>query len=121
MSATPIKGPVRPLSKFRIHGKTVYVSGQVPVRNGTIVEDSFEAQVRQTLENVRAAVAEAGSSTAQILKCGCYLRHEKDLAEFNRLYAEFFGAGPFPARTTLIANPPNPLVLVEIEAIAALD
>ncbi|HUQ73342.1 MAG TPA: RidA family protein [Burkholderiales bacterium] len=88
-----------PLSRCRVHGDTVYVSGQVPVRG---------------------AVVEAGSSLEQILKCLCYVRRESDMPEFNRIYREFFGGGTFPARTTLIANPPNPRVLIEIEAIAAL-
>jgi len=65
-----------PLSRFRVHGGTVYVSGQVPVRNGEVVSDDFEEQARETLENLR--------------------------------------------RTTLIADPPNPRVLVEVEATAAL-
>jgi len=112
--------PAFPLSRFRVHGDTVYVSGQVPVRGGEVVSDRFDEQVRQTLENVRAAVLEAGSSLEQIMKCNCYLRRESDMPEFNRIYREFFGGANFPARTTLIANPPNPRFLVEIEAIAAL-
>jgi len=92
--------PAFPLSRFRIHGDTVYISGQVPVRGGEVVE--------------------ACSSPEQILKCNCYLRRESDMPEFNRIYREFFGGANFPARTTLIANPPNPRFLVEIEAIAAL-
>jgi 2-iminobutanoate/2-iminopropanoate deaminase len=113
--------PAFPLSRFRVHGDTVYVSGQVPIRGGDIVSDNFDEQVRQTLENVRAAVVEAGSSLEQILKCNCYVRRESDMPAFNRIYREFFGGGTFPARTTLIANPPNPRVLVEIEAIAGLS
>jgi 2-iminobutanoate/2-iminopropanoate deaminase len=109
-----------PLSRFRIHAGTVYVSGQVPVRGGEVVSDDFEAQVRQTLENLRAALTEAGSSLERILKCNCYLRREADVAEFNRLYREFFGSATLPARTTLIAAPPNPRVMVEVEAVAAL-
>ena len=112
--------PAFPLSRFRVHGDTVYVSGQVPVRGGVLVSEKFDEQVRQTLENVRAAVVEAGSSLEQILKCNCYVRRESDMPEFNRIYREFFGGANFPARTTLIANPPNPHVLIEIEAIAAL-
>jgi 2-iminobutanoate/2-iminopropanoate deaminase len=111
----------RPLSNFRVHGQLIYVSGQVAVREGAIVTDGFEAQVRQTLENVKSAVLEAGGSLESILKCNCYLRHEEDVAHFNTLYAEFFGEGPYPARTTLIATPPTSTVLVEIDAIAAVS
>jgi 2-iminobutanoate/2-iminopropanoate deaminase len=84
------------------------------------VSDNFEEQVRQTLENLRAALTEAGSSLGQILKSNCYLRRESDVAEFNRIYREFFGTSRLPARTTLIASPPNARVLVEVDATAAL-
>jgi enamine deaminase RidA (YjgF/YER057c/UK114 family) len=51
--------PAFPLSRFRVHGDTVYISGQVPVRGSEVVSDKFDEQVRQTLENLRAAVVEA--------------------------------------------------------------
>jgi 2-iminobutanoate/2-iminopropanoate deaminase len=116
----PKAAPRPPLSRFRVHGDTVYVSGQVPIKDGVIVGDDIQEQTRQTLANVRAAVEAAGSSLGNILKCNCYLRRESDIPEFNRLYREFFGDHELPARTTLIADPPNPKVLVEVEAIAAL-
>lgn len=120
MTSAPVAKPRPPLSRYRVHNGTAYLSGQVPVKDGVIVKDSFAAQVMQTLANVRAAAQDAGSSLDGILKCGCFLRRESDLAEFNRLYAEFFAGHTLPARTTLIADPPNPEVLVEIEAIAAV-
>jgi len=117
MSAKPNAAP--PLSRFRILGDTVYVSGQVPVKGGEIIAGNFEAQVRQTLENLRAALTDAGSSLERVVKCNCYLRREADVAEFNRIYREFFaGVAELPARTTLIAAPPNPKVDVEVECVA---
>ena len=108
-----------PLSKFRAHQGTVWISGQVPVRGNDPIPDSFEAQARLVLENLRAALKDAGSSMERVLKCNCYLRRESDVAAFNGVYREFFRE-PFPARTTLIAAPPNPKFLIEIEAVAAL-
>ena len=108
-----------PLSKFRAHNGTVWISGQVPVRGNDPIPEAFEAQARLVLENVRAALKDAGSSMERVLKCNCYLRRESDMAAFNAVYQEFFST-PFPARTTLIAAPPNPKFLLEIEAVAAL-
>lgn len=109
-----------PLSRFRVHGDTAYISGQVPIKDGAIVGTDIVEQTKQTLANVRAAVEAAGSSLGNILKCNCYLRRESDIPEFNRIYREFFGEHELPARTTLVADPPNPKVLVEVEAIAAI-
>lgn len=115
----PTKPTAFPLSRFRAHHGTVWLSGQVPVRGSDPVPEGFEAQARLVLENLRAALKEAGSSMERVLKCNCYLRRESDMAAFNGIYQEFFSA-PFPARTTLIAAPPNPKFLIEIEAVAAL-
>lgn len=120
MSEKPNPPAAFPLSRFRILGDTVYVSGQVPVKAGEIIDGNFEAQVRQTLDNLRAALTDAGSSLERVVKCNCYLRRESDVAEFNRIYREFFaGMAELPARTTLIAGPPNPKVDVEVECVAA--
>jgi 2-iminobutanoate/2-iminopropanoate deaminase len=108
-----------PLSKFRAHNGTVWISGQVPVRGSDPIPEAFDAQARLVLENLRAALKEAGSSMERVLKCNCYLRRESDMAAFNGVYQEFFST-PFPARTTLIAAPPNAKFLIEIEAVAAL-
>src|SRR5436190_8324528 len=107
-----------PLSKFRAHQGTVWISGQVPVRGSDPVPETFEAQARLTLENLRAALAEAGSSLDRVLKCNCYLRRESDVAAFTGVYREFLRE-PFPARTTLIAAPPHGRFLIEIDAVAA--
>jgi 2-iminobutanoate/2-iminopropanoate deaminase len=115
----PTKPAAFPLSRWRTHDGTVWISGQVPVRGSDPVPEAFEAQARLVLENLRSALAEAGSSMERVLKCNCYLRRESDVAAFNGVYREFFRE-PFPARTTLIAAPPNPKFLIEIEAGAAL-
>ena len=115
----PAKPAAFPLSRFRVHNGTVWMSGQVPVRGSDPIPEDFQAQARLVLENLRAALKEAGSSMERVLKCNCYLRRESDMAAFNAIYQEFFSA-PFPARTTLIAAPPNPRFLIEIEAVAAL-
>lgn len=113
--------PARPpLSPFRTYGELIFVSGQVPMKDGAIVSDDFGRQVRQVLENLRTAVTEAGGSLDTILKCNCYLRRQADLEAFNEIYRDFFGGlDAFPARTTLIAELPNPCFLVEVEAIAS--
>jgi 2-iminobutanoate/2-iminopropanoate deaminase len=115
----PSKPPAFPLSRFRAHNGTVWISGQVPVRGSDPTPEGFEAQARLTLENVRAALEAAGTSMDRVLKVNCFLRREADMTAFNGVYREFFRE-PFPARTTLVAAPPNPKFLIEIEAVAAL-
>jgi reactive intermediate/imine deaminase len=107
----------RPLSHAVRAGDFVYVSGQIPNdADGSIVAGGFEAQLRQVLDNVKAALALAGVGMEQVVKTTCYLEDARDFPAFNRVYASYFPKEP-PARTTvearLMAN-----ILVEIDAIA---
>ncbi|MDR3471190.1 MAG: RidA family protein [Devosia sp.] len=111
-------GPAaRPLSHAVRAGDFVYVSGQVPTdASGVIVAGGIEAQVRQVLENVKAALALAGGSMDQIVKATCVLADARDFEAFNRAYAVYFPKDP-PARTTIEAR----LMIdakVEIDAVA---
>ncbi len=75
--------------------------------------------MKQTLGNLQTVLTAAGTSKERVLKCTCFVRNEADTTAFNRMYAEFFAPGPFPARSTLLGGPTTLEILVEIEAIAA--
>lgn len=109
--------PDRPLSHAVRAGDFIYVSGQVPTdASGSIVSGGFEAQLRQVLDNVKAALALGGAGMDQVVKTTCYLKDARDFPAFNKVYSGYFPKEP-PARTTvearLMAN-----ILVEIDAIA---
>jgi 2-iminobutanoate/2-iminopropanoate deaminase len=106
-----------PLSPAVRAGDFIYVSGQVPVgADGKVVEGGIEAQTRQVMDNVRAALALAGADLSDVVKTFVILVDAADFGAFNQTYATYFPANP-PARTTLEAG----LMIdikVEIEAIA---
>ena len=86
----------------------------------TEVEVRFEAegeQTRVTLDNVRAVLEAGGTSIANVVRVGVYLRSMDDFAVFNRVFKEYF-QGIQPARTTVEAAPPRKGVNVEIDAVA---
>lgn len=95
----------------------VFLAGQGPGDPQTgAISASFEEQVRQTLSNL-AAVAEAtGSSLAEAVRVGVYLRDMANFDVMNRVYAEFFPE-PHPARTTIQSNM---LIEIEIDAVLSL-
>ncbi|MFQ5930137.1 MAG: RidA family protein [Acidobacteriota bacterium] len=98
----------------------IFVSGQIPVNpeTGKIVRDSIQAQVRQTLENLKIILEAAGSSMDKALKCTVYLRDLQDFEAMNQIYATYFPTEAPPARTTIqAANLPKG-VDVEIDIIA---
>jgi len=107
----------RPLSHAVRAGDFVYVSGQVPSdANGIIVSGGLEAQVRQVLDNVKAALALAGASMDQVVKTTCVLEDARDFAAFNKAYSAYFPKEP-PARTTIEARLMVD-IKIEIDAIA---
>lgn len=107
-----------PLSKVRIAGPTVYVSGQLPRgAEGAIVPGAPREQVRQALQNLEQALASAGCTLSDVVKVTAWLTDARHMADFNAVYREFF-ADPFPTRSTLVSALVVPDAIVEIEAIA---
>ncbi|MDW6023991.1 RidA family protein [Mesorhizobium sp. BAC0120] len=106
-----------PLSPAVRAGDFVYVSGQVPARaDGTMVEGGIEAQTRQVLDNVKAALALAGATMDDVVKTTVWIEDARDFSGMNKVYASYFSKKP-PARTTVESR----LMLdikVEIEAVA---
>ncbi len=98
-------------------GNLVFLAGQGPFDPATgMIPDTFEAQVRQTLENLATVARAAGTSLAHAVRVGVYLRTMDDFPALNPVYAEFFSE-PYPARTTIQSNMNIP---VEIDAVLEL-
>ncbi|KAB2678952.1 RidA family protein [Brucella tritici] len=106
-----------PLSPAVRAGDTVYISGQVPVGpNGQIVEGGIEAQTKQVLENIKAALALAGATMEDVVKTTIWLEDARDFGRMNAVYGTYFPKEP-PARTTVESR----LMIdikIEVEAIA---
>jgi len=101
-------------------GDLLFVSGQVPLRDGTLLADApFGEQAQQVLANVTARLEEHGGSLADVVKCTVYLTDMADFDEFNRHYAAAF-AEPYPARTAVAVAALPFGVRVEVDAFAVL-
>lgn len=80
----------------------MFVSGQASVDDtGKIVVDSFEGEMRRSFENVRRILAAAGATLGDVVQVRSYVGREEDVAEYNRIYRDYFAA-PYPARTTIV-------------------
>jgi 2-iminobutanoate/2-iminopropanoate deaminase len=100
-------------------GDLLFLSGQASVDpQGNIVSDSFEGEMRRSLDNLSRILADAGSDLAHVVQTRNYVRDPADLAAFNRIYREYF-KDPFPARTTITHCLPE-ILKYEIECIAAV-
>jgi reactive intermediate/imine deaminase len=94
----------RPFSPAVCAGDFIYVSGQVPANaEGEIVAGGIEAQTRQVMENLKAALALADAGFDDVCKCNCWLADARDFGAFNRIYMSYFPGGR-PARSTTEAR-----------------
>ncbi|REK67402.1 MAG: deaminase [Brevibacillus sp.] len=99
-------------------GPFLYASGQIPLRpDGTLVEGDIVDQAHQVFANIKAILAEAGLSLADVVKATVFIKDMNDFGRLNDVYAEYFGDHK-PARSTVeVARLPRD-VKVEIEVIA---
>lgn len=98
----------------------VYASGQLPIdpATGSFPEGGVQEQTRQSLENVKAILGEAGLTLANVVKTTVYLADMGDFAAMNSVYSEYFRE-PYPARSAVAVKALPKGALVEVEVIAA--
>src|SRR5690606_29172910 len=98
----------------------LFTSGQIPLTlTGELVSGGIEEQTHQVFRNLKAVLAEAGASLADVVKATVFLQDMGQFASLNAIYADYF-AGHKPARSTVeVARLPKD-VLVEIELIVSI-
>ena len=98
----------------------MFISGQLPIdpATGNFAEGGIRELTRQSLENVKSILTEAGLTLADVVKTTVFLADMSDFAAMNEVYAEYFTA-PAPARSAVAVKTLPKGGLVEIEVIAA--
>lgn len=111
-----VAAPTNPFSLGIIANGFLFVSGQVGKdSNGKVVE-GFEAQVRQTMENLRAIITAAGAEMDDAVKLTIYVTDISRIGQMNAIYREYFSE-PLPARATVEVSKLGLTAEIEIDAI----
>ena len=99
----------------------VVTSGQAAIDvDGRVVAPGDAAeQTRQTVRNLRAALAAHGARLSDVIRVTVYLTDYAHYPAMDAAFREFFGAHP-PARATLRSALIMPELLVEMDAWARL-
>lgn len=112
---------IGPYSQGVKMGNILFVSGQIPVNPiDNTIPDTIEEQTKQSLENVKAILKEAGTTLDSVVKTTVFLQDLNDFTAMNEIYAKYFDGEVKPARAAVqVARLPKD-VKIEIEAIASI-
>ena len=104
--------------------KTIYVSGQVGIRDGEI-PNSFIEQMDIVFSNMARQLEAAGASMSDVIKLTGFIVDidSKRRTEYREARARYFSANKFPPASTLIgvSELVSPILKVEVEAIAVIE
>jgi 2-iminobutanoate/2-iminopropanoate deaminase len=112
--------PIGPYNQAIRSGAMLFCSGQIAIdpATGKLIDGDVAAQTRRVLDNLAAVLKAGGCGFADVVKTTIFLADMADFATVNPIYAERFGNGTAPARST-VAVAALPLgARVEVEAIA---
>ena len=112
-----INGRKLSLSKAIRAGDFVYLTGQVPMKNGVVITGgTIEEQTRIVLDEIKNTLLEAGCELQDVIKAMVWLKNREDFPGFNSIYGEYFDYEP-PARSAVVSDLLVD-VLVEVEVVA---
>lgn len=112
-----IGGRTLSLSRAIRAGDFVFLTGQVPMRDGApMTTGTVEEQTRAVLDDIRATLALADCTLADVVKAMVWLRDRADFPGFNAVYGEYFPEAP-PARSAVVSDLLVD-VRVEVEVVA---
>lgn len=90
---------IGPYSQGVIVGDLIYTSGQLPLNPETkVLETEIKAATKQSLENCKAILENAGSSIDKVFKTTVFVKDLNDFAAVNEVYGTYFNENP-PARS----------------------
>jgi len=94
--------PIGPYSQAIRANGFVFVAGEkgIDPKTGKIVSGGIAAETRQTLENIKAILDEAGSGFDRAVQSFVYMTDLSEFGKMNKVYAEYFTTNP-PGRTTV--------------------
>ncbi|ADG92613.1 endoribonuclease L-PSP [Arcobacter nitrofigilis DSM 7299] len=119
INTTKAPSAIGPYSQAVEKDGFVYVSGQLPIdeTTGEFSGADISAQTKQSLENTKYILEEAGLKMKNIIKTTILLNNIEDFAVVNEIYGQYFTA-PYPARATYEVSRLPKDALIEIESIA---
>ncbi len=114
--------PAGHYSQAVVHGGLIFVSGQLPIdpADPSRPPGTIEEQTSRALANVAAILEAADSGLDRVVQMTVYISDVSMWGRVNAVYARIMGDHR-PARAVVPVGELKPGVLIEIQAIAAVD
>jgi 2-iminobutanoate/2-iminopropanoate deaminase len=109
--------PIGPYSQAILVGNMLFVSGQIALKDGQMIQDSIENETHQVMKNVGAVLEAAEMSFANIVKTSIFVKDLNNFQKINEVYGSYFTENP-PARETVEVSRLPKDANVEISCIA---
>lgn len=109
--------PLGPYTPAVRAGDFIFVSGQLGMADGALVDGGVAGQTSQAVANLSERLAELGAELTDVVKTTCFLIDMDAFSTFNAAYVEAFGRHR-PARSTIAVRELPFAGQVEIEAVA---
>ena len=111
---------IGPYSHASVAGGFLFSAGQIGINPASgKLEDGFERQARQTLENLKSVLSGENLSFADVVKTTIFLANMDDYPLLNKIYSEYFTTD-FPSRSAVQVTKLPAGALLEIELVAHL-
>lgn len=119
ISTSKAPAAIGPYSQAVKAGGMLYISGQLPIdpATGEFAAHDIAGQTRQSLENLKAILLQAGCTLGDVVKTTVLLADIADFGAMNGVYSEYF-TDACPARAAFAVKDLPKGALVEIEAVA---
>lgn len=98
-------------------GNTLYMSGQLGIKDGKLVEGGVKKETEQALDNINHTLLTYGYQSSDLVKCMVILTDMNDFDKFNTAYQAKLNK-PYPVRSAFSAKELAFGAKVEIECIA---
>lgn len=119
ISTNKAPGAIGPYSQAIEIDNLILTSGQLGLDPATgAFPEGVEAQTAQSLENVKAILADKGLTLNDVIKTTVFIKDMNDFGKINEVYSKYICGDKLPARSCVeVARLPKD-GLVEIEVIA---
>ena len=107
-----------PLSSIVEVGNTIYLAGMLGTgADGQLAAGGIEPETKQSMENIRAALARVNATMDDVVKCTVFLADMAERDRMNAVYVTFFPTHK-PARSAVGVNGLARNARVEVECLA---